>query len=84
MEPVWVSGDLKAEQVNKESIYVLENFDSPPFKLLAKKCRLVGPGVVLAHLQRGLVRSIDVVTFLYEQKKKKKREVVTGDEQSLS
>lgn len=59
VEPVWVSGDLKAEQVNKESIYILENFDTPPFKLLARKCRLVGPGVVLAHLQRGLVRSND-------------------------
>ena len=56
-----MSGDIKAEQVNRESIYVLENFDTPPFKLLARKCRLVGPGVVLAHLQRGLVRSSETL-----------------------
>jgi topoisomerase (DNA) II binding protein 1 len=51
VEPQWEGPGITKR--DKGLVYVLDNFDCPDFKLLLGKCRIVGPAVVLAYLNKG-------------------------------
>ncbi|XP_064393637.1 DNA topoisomerase 2-binding protein 1-A-like isoform X3 [Halichondria panicea] len=50
VEVVWVGEEVEPD---KNLIYVLASFDTPRYNSLLNKCRIIGPAVVLAHLEHG-------------------------------
>lgn len=51
VEPEWEGPHITT--TNKSLVYVLANFDCAEFKVLLGKCRIIGPSVVIAHVNNG-------------------------------